>query len=359
MPTPSPARHPGRAGRIQAFILLLALAIPGPRAVAASPPPAPTGAPFFQFPTANHALLEPGGEARFFAPTPGRDWRAGQFGCVRSEGWQFHEGVDILRLKTDRRGEPIDEVLAAAPGEVAYISRNPALSNYGIYVVLRHVIERLEVFTLYAHLSEVRADLAPGRRVQAGERLGVMGRTANTSTSIGKDRAHLHFEIALFLNDRFPEWLQSSVPGSKNDHGAFNGRNLLGLDPAAIFIEQRNQGPTFSLLAHIREQRPLFRALIAKTSFPWLRRYPFLIRRNRVAESEGIAAYEASFNFNGVPFLFIPRAPSEIEGPVTTRLLSVDPEEYKRAPCRKLVVQRGRTWTLTARGQELLDLLVY
>ena len=47
----------------------------------------------FQFPTANHALFEPGKELQFFAPTsPDRPWTTGSFGCVRTDGWQMHEG---------------------------------------------------------------------------------------------------------------------------------------------------------------------------------------------------------------------------------------------------------------------------
>src|SRR5690606_40621039 len=38
-------------------------------------------APVLMLPTANHALFEPDGESRFFAPTPGRSWTAGRFGC--------------------------------------------------------------------------------------------------------------------------------------------------------------------------------------------------------------------------------------------------------------------------------------
>ena len=49
----------------------------------------------FQLPTPNRALFEPGSEADYFTPTVGRTWPSGTFGCVRSEGWQMHEGLDI------------------------------------------------------------------------------------------------------------------------------------------------------------------------------------------------------------------------------------------------------------------------
>ncbi len=313
----------------------------------------------FRLPTDNDALLASGGSARFFAPTAGRTWEAGQFGCVRSEGWQMHEGIDILVTRRDRRGEPLDEVRAAAGGEVAYISRKSGLSNYGIYVVLRHRTEGLEVFTLYAHLREVRADLSSGSRVRSGERLGTMGRTTNTRSPITRDRAHLHFEIDLLVNDRFSTWLKAREPQARNDHGVWNGRNLLGLDPAEVYRAQQRLGSRFSLLTHVRNQAEMCKVLVADTSFPWLRRYPMLIRRNAVAEREGIVAYEVSLNYNGLPFALLPRARSEIKGTVSTRLISVNEAEYQRHPCRKLVFRKGQAWVLTAAGNELISLLTH
>src|SRR5258706_10164842 len=119
------------------------------------------GVPFV-LPTANHALFEPGGEERFFVGTVGKPWTSGTFGCVRSEGWQLHEGLDIRCLNRDRHGEPTDPVLATADGTVSYINQRPSLSNYGNYLVLRHQIDGLEIYSLYAHLKEIRPGLKHG-----------------------------------------------------------------------------------------------------------------------------------------------------------------------------------------------------
>ncbi|HEX4350582.1 MAG TPA: M23 family metallopeptidase, partial [Verrucomicrobiae bacterium] len=118
----------------------------------------------FQFPTANHALYEPGQELKFFAPTsPDKPWTSGSFGCVRSDGWQMHEGLDILHQHTDRHGEPTDPVMATADGAVVYVSTRAALSNYGKYIVIRHIVEGLEIYSLYAHLSDVQPGIASGK----------------------------------------------------------------------------------------------------------------------------------------------------------------------------------------------------
>src|SRR5436190_6192545 len=152
----------------------------------------------FQLPTANRALFEKGGEERFFVGTVGKPWTSGCFGCVRSDGGQMHEGLDIRCLQRDKRGEPTDPVLASCDGTVAYINPRVSASNYGKYVVLRHLIENMEVFTLYGHLSEFAPGLQAGKAVKAGDAIAVMGRTSNTRERISQERAHVHFEINLF-----------------------------------------------------------------------------------------------------------------------------------------------------------------
>lgn len=147
----------------------------------------------FQLPTANRALFKDGGEERFFVGTPGKPWTTGCFGCVRSDGHQMHEGLDIRCRQRDKHGEPTDPVTATADGTVAYINAKSPLSNYGNYIVLRHQVEGLEIHSLYAHLHSIRADLKIGQAVKAGEIIAVMGRSTNTHEGISKERAHVQF----------------------------------------------------------------------------------------------------------------------------------------------------------------------
>ena len=312
-----------------------------------------------QFPTANHALFEPGGGEKFFVGTAGKSWESGCFGCVRSEGWQMHEGLDIRCLERDKHGEPEDPVLAAADGTVVYANLKPSLSNYGNYLVLRHHLDGLEIYSLYAHLSQVNPGIEAGRAVKAGEPLAVMGHTSNTRERITKDRAHVHFELDLLVNDRFVAWFKKNSPGERNDHGLWNGQNLLGLDPQAVLRAEHEQGARFSLQNFIRGQTELCRVLVRKTDFPWLKRYPALVRPNPVAQQEGVAGYELALNFNGVPFEAIPRAASEIKGKTKYQLLSVNEAEERKNPCRRLVDRKGSRWELANHGVTLLDLLTY
>jgi hypothetical protein len=186
-----------------------------------------------------------------------------------------------------------------------------------------------------------------------------MGRTANTRQGISKDRAHVHFELNLLINDRFAAWYKRTFPGQRNDHGAWNGQNLVALDPRLILLEQQRLGAKFNLLHHLLNQTELCRVLVTATNFPWLKRYGALIRPNPQAEKEGVAGFEIALNFNAVPFELIPRAASEIKGKAKFQLLSVNEAEYRKNPCRRLVTKRGSHWELAPQGQRALALLTY
>ncbi len=314
----------------------------------------------FQFPTANHTLYEMGDELKFFAPTaPDKPWTTGSFGCVRTDGRQMHEGINIRCLQRDRHGEPTDPVMATADGTVVYFNPKPSLSNYGKYVVVRHIIEGIEIYSLYAHLSEIRPGLKTGQPVKAGEVIATMGRTSNTGETITKDRAHVHFELNLFVNEGFSGWYKKNFPSQRNDHGIWNGYNLNGLDPREILLAEHNPVIKFSLLNFIRGQTELCRVFVRSTNFPYLKRYAALVLPNPKAEKAGVAGYEISLNYNGVAFALMPRAASEIPGQARFQLLSVNEKEEKANPCRHLVVWRGSRWQLTDSGIRELELLTY
>lgn len=315
----------------------------------------------FYLPTLNRAIFQPGEEGGYFVPTVGREWPSGTFGCVRSEGWQMHEGLDIKCVRRDKKGEPADSITAAADGAVAYVNDKASLSNYGKYIVLRHHLDTLKIFTLYAHLSRVLSQVQPGYRVKAGEVIAVMGRTANTRQGISRERAHLHFEIDLVANDRYAQWYKKKFPGQRNDHGNWNGQNLLGIDPWKLFLEQRRLGARFSLKQFIASQPVLYRALVRDTSFPWLKQYPDLLHPNAALPGK-IVGYELALDSNGLPIRMLPRGAADFadfKKREKTRLLSVEPEVYKKSPCRKLVFKKGQQWVLTAKGITHLDLLTF
>jgi murein DD-endopeptidase MepM/ murein hydrolase activator NlpD len=282
---------------------------------------------------------------------------SGTFGCVRSDGWQMHEGLDIRCLQRDRAGEPSDPVMAAADGVVAYINDRPSLSNYGRYMVVLHRISGLEVYSLYAHLSEVQSGLRAGQAVRAGEKIAVMGRTSNTRERISKERAHVHFELNLFYSDHFNSWYKRHFPKERNDHGLFNGENLVGMDARLILLAGHEEGARFDLLKWIQHRTELCRVLVRQTDFPWLRRYPMLVKQEALGKGEKAAGYEMALDYNGLPFELIPRTAAQCKGPAKYQLISVNEAEYARNPCRRLVTRQGSHWELANNGLSLLDLL--
>lgn len=311
----------------------------------------------FYLPTANRDIFQPGGETRYFVGTVGKPWTSGTFGCVRSDGQQLHEGWDIRAATRDRQGEPADEVLATADGVVRYLNDLPALSNYGRFVILEHRVNGLELYSIYAHLARFRPGLAVGQKVRAGEPLGRMGRTANTAQGISKERAHLHFELGLRISDHFSAWHRKHFPGQRNDHGEFNGRNFLGLDPLPIFREQQRQGARFDLVRVLQTQTPLCRVQVRATRFAWVRRYPQFVADNPRAQQEGVAGYEIALNYYGLPFKLVPLAASELKSRARYHLVEVNAAEHQARPCGKLVARSGSGWRLTATGERFLDLL--
>jgi hypothetical protein len=311
----------------------------------------------FGLPTANRALFEPGGEERYFVATPGKTWVSGTFGCVRSDGRQMHEGLDIKCVERDRAGEPTDPILATAEGVVAYINNQPSLSNYGRYIVLRHLVGGMEIYSLYAHLSEIQPGLRVGRAVRAGEKIAVMGRTSNTRGRITKERAHVHFELNLFYSDHFNPWFKRHYPRERNDHGLFNGQNLVGFDPRLVLLAEHEEGPEFDLLSWIQHRPELCRVLVRKTGFPWVQRYPMLVKQGGLPPGERVAGYEIGLDFNGLPFELIARGAAEMKGAAKYRLLSVNETEEGKNRCRRLVAREGGRWELTNNGRNLLELL--
>jgi len=186
-----------------------------------------------------------------------------------------------------------------------------------------------------------------------------MGRTSNTSERIDKERAHLHFELNVLVNDNYAAWFKKNSAGERNDHGEWNGQNLDGLDPRDILLGEHSPVKKFSLLAFLQSQTELCRVVVRATNFPYLKRYAPLVLKNPKADKEGVAGYEIALNYNAVPFALLPRAASEITGKAKFQLLSVNAAEYQAHPCRRLVVQHGSRWVLTEKGLRELEMIIY
>jgi len=301
-------------------------------------------------PTDNDALRR-GEPAAFYQPTAEGSVESGMFGCVRRGGRRFHEGIDIRCLRRDKRGEPLDEVRAVADGAVAFVNAKPGLSNYGRYVLLAHRWDGVEVYTLYAHLAEVAAELKTGQPVAKGQRLGTLGHSTNTKEGIPRERAHLHFEVDFLFNTNFHIWYPRRDPKAP-PFGDFNGLNLYGLDPAALLLAAASN-PKLNFAEYVARQTVAFTVLVPAKPFPWLTLHPEQIQS---APNGPVAAYEIGATAWGLPVAVWPRGEARHRLPSVAR---VDEAELARNGCRGLVQRNKRGWSLTEHGREWLEILTY
>jgi hypothetical protein len=165
--------------------------------------------------------------------------------------------------------------------------------------------------------------------------------------------------LNFLLNERFAEWFKKARPGERNDHGSWNGQNLVGIDPRRLFLEQQAQGKAFSLRHFVQGRTELCRVLVRDPQFSWVRRYGALVVSNPRLGTQTVGGYELVLDFNGLPFQLIPRPASDFHFAAKYALVSVNTAEYERNHCRKLVTLHGSSWTLSTHGQNLLNLLLY
>ena len=116
-----------------------------------------------------------------------------RYGYLESETENPHTGVDIdAPLHTP--------ILAAADGKVVFTGYGLALGAgnkddpYGMAVVIRHgfSFDNQAILTIYAHMEKITVSF--GQYVKAGEQIGNVGVTGNTTGP------HVHFEVLLEKN---------------------------------------------------------------------------------------------------------------------------------------------------------------
>ncbi|HEX7630788.1 MAG TPA: M23 family metallopeptidase [Lacunisphaera sp.] len=309
----------------------------------------------FSWPTPNKAWEQGRDYTAWVQPTVSGEPESGLFGCVRSGGGQFHEGLDIRATTRDRHGEPTDVITAAMDGIVRHINNSSGNSNYGRYIVLEHPDQVPAVYTLYAHLSQVESGLRPGMAVKRGQPIGVMGRSAS-GQGIPKDRAHMHFEIGLVATTRnFNAWYAWKRFGSANEQGAYNGMNLLGIDPLDFLREFRRQHVE-NMQQYLDRLRGVVKVRVATSLTPdFITRYPSLLRKPMPLGL--VAGWEVECNSTGIPFAWTPLTAAELGGQRagTAQIISVDSAVLRADRCKSLArPARGGGYTV---GSDLAIIL--
>lgn len=306
------------------------------------------------WPTPNTAYLEDRAIETYIQPTVSGDPQSGLFGCVRSGGYQFHEGIDLLPICARARGEATDEIYATMEGVVRHVAPKAGQSSFGRYIVIEHPKATPAFYSLYAHLGSVRAGLKAGDEVKRGEVIGVMGRSAGGYT-IPKERSHLHFEMGLVATQSFQPWYDRQKFGSPNLHGTWNGMNLMGFDPRGFF--DRFRAKQVNDVGEYLAALPVavtVRVAVARTP-DFAVRYPSLVK-TELPPGSLIAGWEIDCYWTGLPLALRPLSAVELVGQRagTVRVVEVNRDEV--VDHRAISLLRGRGGA-QAPGKDLLDVL--
>lgn len=291
------------------------------------------------WPTPNTAYLEGKPIDAYVQPTVSGEVTSGLFGCVRSSGTQFHEGLDLKPVSRNKRGEATDDIFATMAGVVRHISLRPGKSSYGRYLVLEHPDLKPAVYTLYAHLSAVAPGLNAGDTVERGQVIATMGRSAGGYV-IPKDRSHLHYEIGLMTTRSFQSWYNWKKFGSPNDHGLYNGMNLMGIDALDFFNQFRAQ-KVDDFSDYFAQLPAVVRVRIATSKVPdFVERYPELLTAE--VPMAGVAGWEIKVAATGLPFSWTPLTAMDVMGfrANEVKLSDVDADALKRFRCKSIAVSR-------------------
>ena len=287
------------------------------------------------WPTPNSAFQNGQPIETFIQATASGVPESGLFGCVRTGGTRFHEGLDLFPVDRDRRGEATDAVYAVLPGRIMHVSNTPAHSSYGRYIVVEHDQQVPAFHTLYAHLASVGGGIIVGARVESGAKLGIMGRSA--SYSIPRTRAHLHFEIGFRLTNDFQGWYDRQKFGSKNRHGMWNGMNLVSINPLD-FYESIRQGQVSNLYEYLKLIPAIARIRVQTADVPdFVKAYPALVTRPYVGKQ--LVAWDIAFSQYGVPKEWTPRFAEEAIGGRLgdVKVLAYSPTLLKQQNCRRVL----------------------
>lgn len=102
-------------------------------------------------------------------------------------------------------------VLAALDGVVHSLNNNNNLGDYGPTIILKHMLNKCEFYSLYGHLSLESLDLLEiGQTVKKGTKIATLG----DATVNGDYAPHLHFQLIEDIQDYIGDY-----PGvcSEND----------------------------------------------------------------------------------------------------------------------------------------------
>lgn len=289
------------------------------------------------WPTPNDAFVKERGLSHFAQPTVSGRLESALWGCVRNGGSRFHEGIDLKALNKDRRGEATDGIYAFDDGVVRYVNLNPSKSSYGRYIVVEHPQWMPGMVTLYAHLSAVPDRIAAGVSVRGGETIATMGRSA--SYTIPRKRAHLHFEIGMWLGPQFQNWYDQQGFDTPNDHEAYNGMNIVGTNVWAL-LQSLRSGEARNVVEYFAMQQTAVLVTVWDDGIPDILRVNPELMTNNILPA-GHAGWRIAFSASGLPLRFEAISASERSGPKRVTVEVVDERLAKADACVSMMQSRS------------------
>ena len=305
------------------------------------------------WPTPNPAFARGLGYSTFLQKTgPEKPITSGSFGCVRNNGYKFHEGLDLYPVNRDRKGRAADSIFAAMDGIVSYLNITASYSAYGKYIVLEHSKLNPPLYSLYAHLDSINPNLKIGSEISIAQVLGKMG-NSSSGYRIPLERSHLHFEIGLRLSDQFQVWYNKKKFKSKNRHSNFSGFNLVGLDPLLFYSMYKEK--SYATPLDFLKSLPVSVIVRVKTNKTpdFVLRYPSLSTAKTSSASNG---WDVTFGPYGIPLQIKPVEKTISSKEKQIQILKFNSDSQKK-PCRKLTTQKGTQFFPTEQLQTYLELL--
>jgi len=306
-------------------------------------------------------VLQPTGSGRLISAKFGSTRTVSRNGHLRAS---FHEGVDIAATERDRKNVPLDPIFAVAKGRVAFVQSSGGRSSYGKYVVLEHndpslgeisqrdgSLKPATVYTLYAHMADIRFGIRKGHSVDPGDILGTMGHTA--STGIPLSRSHLHWEIGVMLNSRFQRKIREDK--IKPDFGNYHGHNLFGVDALDFFAVQ-SRDPGLTMASYFANLPPACEVILRGKYPNFFKRYPTLWK----GEPHNGGPLLLALSESGIPLSGRNANAAEIKklGNQRQAVSRVFPEILGRNGKGYLTRSKGK-WKFSSKGRKWSEILFY
>lgn len=332
------------------------------------PPPPPPVWQGMRPPTPQQNLLEPDGPG-VLQPTGSGRLESAKFGSTRTRANgrpAFHEGVDIAATARDRKGIPTDPVYAVAEGRVAFVNSAGGKSSYGKYVVIEHpdpslgeirrrdgTVEPATVYTLYAHLADIRFGIRPGHLVRSGDEIGTLGHTSNTVPPIPAVRSHLHWEVGILLNARYER--KHREEKRTPDFGNYHGSNLYAIDPLGFYAAHARD-PELTMADHFAAIPPAC-VVVLRGRYPdFFQRFPTLWK----GPPHDGGPLRLALSESGIPLSGRNANAAEIAllGNQRHAVVQADPDVLGRNG-RGYIAPAGNKWRFTDKGKQWAEILFY